>query len=94
MSLTQQERIDAAIYHGQIYEPILKKYYDDETNPLIKENAQGAANNEQQLKYFMQFLEEADAGITVFETDENFNTFTELNLNGSNVQRDDEPCQF
>lgn len=94
MSITTEERRVAAVYHGSIYEPIIEKYYDHKTNALIKENAQGEANNEQQLRYFMQFLEEADAGITVFETDENFNTFTELNLDGYDVQRADEPCQF
>jgi hypothetical protein len=90
---TLQERIESTenITNKKL---IREKYFSDETSSLIKTIAQGASNNEQQLRYFMQFLEEADAGVTVFETDENFNNFTELSLNGFSVERDQDPCQF
>ncbi len=91
-NITIQERIEASKKLKEVYKPILKKYYYDEQSALIQENAQGATNNEQQLRYFMQFLKEADIGITVFESNENFSTFTKLSIKGFDVKRSTTPC--
>lgn len=90
---TIQERQEAATKLNEV-SSTLNKYYKSLTNPLIKENAQGTTNNRDQLRYFMQFLEEADAGITVFETNENFDSFSELVLNGTNVVGNETPCEL
>lgn len=93
MSITVQERSEAADKAIEV-NSLLELYYNREVNPLISPNAQGTSNNEQQLKYFLQFLEKADAGVTVFESDENFSTFTKVNLNGNNVERSENPCEL
>ena len=92
-SATVQQRQEAATKLNEV-SPTLNKYYKSLTNPLIKENAQGTTNNRYQLRYFMQFLEEANAGVTVFETNENFDSFSELVLNGTNVVGNEIPCEL
>lgn len=56
----------------------LKKKYYDSKNRLLNENN---VNNEMVLEIFLNFLKEADIGVSLFETDENFETFTQVQVN-------------
>jgi len=58
------------------------KYFNNPNGALIDETSN---NNDQQLKYFLQFLNEENAmGITVFETDSQLSNFTRVKLNKDN----------
>lgn len=65
----------------RLKQEILNKYYNEDqphpTNPLIKVDN---TNHEQDLKYLLQFIAEGDFGISVLETDVNFETFSEVKL--------------
>jgi hypothetical protein len=67
---------------GQNNNSIYWKYFLNNNGSLITETA---SDNEQQLKYFLQFLqEESGMGISVFETDAQLSKFTEIKLNRNN----------
>jgi hypothetical protein len=54
-----------------------------------------STDNEQQLKYFLQFLEEEGGmGLSVFETDAQLTHFTQVKLNDENSNDTPErnPC--
>jgi hypothetical protein len=56
------------------------KYYD-EKNPIRLITATNpSSENESTLRNFLSFLNEGDAGVSVFETDENFEEFSEVKL--------------
>jgi hypothetical protein len=67
--------------------PIEKKYYRDPTTPRI---SQTNTDNEAVLKEFLEFLNEADMGVTLYETDATFNNFMRVSKpSGSNkISRD------
>lgn len=76
MQSYQDFRNTALPYFGDINEPNI--------TPIIKAED---TDNEQVLEYFLEFLSQADIGVTLFEADENFENFTELSLNNGQVQR-------
>jgi type II secretory pathway component PulJ len=86
MALTQEQRDEylrtledrAQQNNNGIYH----KYYNNKNGSLIDETS---TDNEQQLKYFLQFLQEEDGmGVSVFETDAQLSQFNEVKLNESN----------
>ena len=66
-----------------------EKYYSSKS-ALIKETN---TNNEDVLNKFLKFMEEADMGMTVFETDATFETFTKVFLTMSGTVRRSKPCK-
>lgn len=61
---------------------IYHKYYTNNSGALIDETS---TDNDQQLKYFLQFLDEdGGIGISVFETDSQLSNFTRVQLNDVN----------
>lgn len=64
--------------------PLRTKYYEHPTSPKISKNN---VNKEQMLTEFLNFMEEADMGTTLFETDENFETFTRVKKSILGVKR-------
>ena len=60
---------------------IYHKYFNNVNGSLIDETS---TNNEQQLKYFLQFLDEdGGMGVSVFETDAQLSQFTKIDLNNN-----------
>ena len=51
------------------------KYFNDPQCPLIK---QTDTDNNNVLNNFLDFMKEADLGVTLFETNANFDTFTKV----------------
>ncbi len=85
-SLTQEEKkeyLQIMTDRGQSNDNgIYHKYYNNENGSLIDETS---TDNEQQLKYFLQFLEEnGGMGVAVFETDAQLSQFTRVELNEDN----------
>ena len=85
-SLTQEQRDEyqdilldrAQTNNNSIYH----KYYENKNGSLIDETS---TDYEQQLKYFLEFLQEEDGmGVSVFETDAQLSQFTEVKLNEIN----------
>ena len=67
------------------FKSLQDKYYNV-NNPnrlLIETNT----DNEKVLKNFLKFLNDADAGVNIYESDSNFSSFKRLVLNGENVER-------
>lgn len=54
---------------------IQKKYFNDDKSPLITETD---TNNNNVLNKFLDFMIEANLGVTLFETDANFDSFTKV----------------
>ena len=70
----------------------LDKEYFNKLNPNRKIKVT-ETNNELTLKHFLKFLELGDAGVTLFETDAQFNNFQPLSLDAmGNVERNLLPC--
>lgn len=63
--------------------------YDPEADPLIIEESN---DNLQDLKYFLSFLQDNDLGLTLFEVDQNFNTFEKLTYNKQTDNVDHTGC--
>lgn len=62
------------------------KYFTHQTNPKIKESDN---NNENVLKEFLNFMDEANMGISLFETDATFQNFAKVSLKGNGtIKRD------
>lgn len=83
-------------------ETLFRKYFtnEDENGNYIEgsgliDEFGDETKNDENLRYFLQFLVEADMGVSLFESDENFETFTPLSLdeNGWNILRH-EPCEL
>lgn len=70
-------------------ENLYKKYYKPE-NPNRKLKVE-SLNPENDLVYFLNFLKEGDVGVSVFETTDNFETFTNVTLQ-NNTTIDKKPC--
>ena len=64
------------------FEKFNKKYFDEKLNPKIKPNDPTA----DVLKEFLKFMNEADCGISLFQTDANFDDFTPLILENDNTK--------
>lgn len=88
LNITPEER---EIATDKIIEinPLLEIYYLND-NSLIKEKQ----NSTTSLKLFMEFLDKANMGVTIFEADENFETFKELSINEQGTVERAEPCEF
>ena len=52
-----------------------EKYFNNKDNPLIKETD---TDNNNVLDKFLDFINEANLGVTLFETDTNFDSFTKV----------------
>ncbi len=66
-----------------IFRPIYDKYYNPKMiNRKIKETD---TDNENVLKEFLNFMEEADLGITLLESTDNFESFNVVTKNGNNT---------
>ncbi|EPR74062.1 hypothetical protein ADIWIN_0871 [Winogradskyella psychrotolerans RS-3] len=74
------------------FEPLYKKYFDPKFNPKIKATDPNAPNidtlNENDLKEFLNFMDEANIGAHLFETDATFNTFSKLSLKNNEPHRE------
>ena len=65
-----------------IFRPIYRKYYDPDNS--IRKIKETDTNNENVLKEFLNFMEEADLGITLLESTDNFESFKTVTKNGNN----------
>lgn len=81
---TQQERIDAANNLNQNVLTLRKEYYTRELNAKIKNTD---TDNINVLEQFLQFIEDGNIGLTVFESDDNFETFTHLKKKPNKIER-------
>ncbi len=71
--------------------PLYEKYFDDQNpNALIKTTD---TNNENVMKQFLKFLNEADAGVNIFESDPTFTNFTKLKLKNNGTIDRSQVCQ-
>jgi hypothetical protein len=61
---------------------IQKKYYNDRTDPLIKQTDTDNANV---LSKFLNFRKEADLGVTIFETNANLDSLTKVEKQSNGV---------
>lgn len=61
------------------YKQIKKKYYENLTTPITINNV----NNNAVLASFLLMLSEADMGVSMFKTDENFDTFEKVTFDAS-----------
>lgn len=59
------------------------KYYDPDNS--IRKIKETDTNNENVLKEFLNFMEEADLGITLLESTDNFESFKTVTKNGNNT---------
>ena len=69
------------------YIDITPKYFTSVNNPLISSNDSDSQNV---LSKFLQFMQESSTGITLFETNEDFDTFTKVSFDNSqndNIKR-------
>ncbi|WP_281847649.1 hypothetical protein [Olleya namhaensis] len=80
---TVQERIDAATLDQDIVD-LRKKYYTRDINPLIDNTD---TDNTNVLEQFLQFIKDGNIGLTVFESDDNFETFTHLKKEENEIER-------
>ncbi|PJX28593.1 hypothetical protein CAP47_00005 [Psychroflexus sp. S27] len=78
-----------------LFTPLYKKYFNPDFNPKIKgtnpNDSEIIEKNENDLKEFLNFMDEANAGFNLFETDNTFNTFTKLKLKNGETERET-PC--
>jgi hypothetical protein len=78
--------IDKIKYATSLQKAVLlqSKFYlgTEYAAPLIKETE---TDNERVLGYFLDFMSEADIGITLLETNANFNTFSKVEKNSNGV---------
>ena len=78
-----------------LFNPLYKKYFDPDLNPKIKgtnpNDLQIIEKNENDLKEFLNFMDGANTGFNLFETDNTFNTFTKLKLKNGETERET-PC--
>ena len=72
--------------------PLYDEYYNiDIPGRKIKESD---TDNENVLKQFLTFLKRGDAGISIFETNANYDSFQPVRLNtlGADIDRTQPPC--
>jgi hypothetical protein len=80
-TMDTNQAIQSKLLRNRVY----RDYYDiNNPNSIIRENN---TDNAEVLKAFMEFISEADLGIQVFETDENFQSFSPLKLENDQVIR-------
>lgn len=84
LSETDQPKYSASEAKG--YE-LNRKYYHVDNNRIMPDES----DNEKTLMEFLKFMNEANLGVSLFETDASFQSFTELSLSffGSKVVRDE-----
>ena len=68
---------------------VMDKYYFDKTKPLIKENS---TNNVKDEKSFLKMLDENNMGLTLFEINSTFTTFSKVKLNKTTNTITPTPC--
>ena len=59
-----------------------QKYFQDKVNPLIKETD---IDNNNVLSMFLDFMKEANLGVTLFESNANFDTFTKVEKQSNGI---------
>lgn len=82
-NITTQERIaylNMFDTKQELYDRYFERIEPHPNYPFIKE---GSTNSEQDLKYLIDFLAEGDFGISILETDVNFETFSEVKKNNT-----------
>ena len=87
VSLEELAMMDAnqAIQSKLLRNRLYRDYYDiNNPNSIISETN---TDNEEVLEAFMEFISEADLGVRLFETDENFQSFSLLELENEEVIR-------
>ena len=89
--ITPEQRMQYFSEFTQEKSDLMLKYYNHETNALIKTENQ---TNIQSLTYFMEFLDQANLGVEVFKTNENFDNFQQVKLNDSGSVVYEEPCEL
>ncbi len=68
----------------------LKNLYFEDKNALIKKTN---TDNNIVLAAFLQFMDEANMGATMYKTDENFNDFTRVTYNANAINNiKEKPC--
>jgi|GEM_PF-5889680 len=73
--------------------PLILEYFDRD-NPDRKIN-ETEPNNETTLRHFLKFLDDADAGVKLFEANQDFSNFQPLRLDSSGfVDRNLIPCNI
>ncbi|MEH6537449.1 MAG: hypothetical protein V7719_13710 [Psychroserpens sp.] len=72
-----------------VFTPLFDEYFNPKETPKITPTTP----NEDAVREFLNFMNAADAGFTLFETDESFNTYTKVDLNNNGVVVRLPPCQ-
>ncbi|WP_452222515.1 hypothetical protein [Lacinutrix salivirga] len=71
------------------WERLKKKFYEDDDASIKKTNT----DNNIVLAAFLQFMDEANMGATMYKTDENFNDFTRVTYNANAINNiKEKPC--
>lgn len=95
------EEINRYMESKQQLEPLFEEYYNlRNENRKIRvtpsdNNITAEQFNETTLKHFLKFLDEGDAGVSLYEANEDFSNFQPVTLDiMGNVKRNQAPCMF